>query len=135
MNPGQRGVDVTCWSIQLPHHETLNPQTLEGEVDKNNQFQHKTIQQAFMRHVNQTPPTAEKVLKDSRREEAFDLDDDRSARSRQVHQREGQFQKKELSVQDTDSGMYKGLLLSGRGLLPYPECGGSRRAGSGVFKL
>lgn len=64
----------------------LNPQTLEGEVDKNNQFQHKTIQQAFMRHVSQTPPTAEKALKDSRREEAFDLDDDRSARSCQVHQ-------------------------------------------------
>lgn len=39
-----------------------------------------------MRNVSQTPPTAEKVLKDSKREEAFDLDNDRSARSRQVHQ-------------------------------------------------
>ena len=31
--------------------------------------------------------------------------------------REGQFQKKGQSVQDTDSGMYKGFLLSGRVVL------------------
>ena len=113
----------------------LNPQTPEGEVDKNNQFQHKTIQQAFMRHVSQTPPTAEKALKDSegRRHLTWTMTDQPEAAK--CTRREGQFQKKGQSVQDTDSGMYKGFLLSGRGLLPYPVCGGSRRAGSGVFKL
>lgn len=87
-----------------------------------------------MRNVSQTPPTAEKVLEDSRREEAFDPDNDRSARSRQVHQVGGAIPERRSSVQGTDSGMHAGFLLSGRGLLPYPECGGSLRAGSGVFK-
>lgn len=52
-----------------------------------------------MRNVSQTPPMAEKVLEDSRRrEEAFDPDNDRSARSHQVHQVGGAIPEKEEAV-------------------------------------
>lgn len=66
-----------------------------------------------MRNVSQTPPTAEKVLEDSRREEAFDPDNDRSARSHQVHQAGGAIPERRDSVQGTDSGMHAGFLFSG----------------------
>ena len=66
-----------------------------------------------MRNVSQTPPTAEKVLEDSRRKEAFDPDNDRSARSHQVHQAGGAIPERRDSVQGTDSGMHAGFLFSG----------------------
>ena len=45
-----------------------------------------------MRNISQMLPKAEKVLKDSRRKEAFDLENDRSARILQVNQEGRAFQ-------------------------------------------
>lgn len=74
-----------------------------------------------MRNISQMLPKAEKVLEDSRRKEAFDLENDRSARILQVSQEGRAFQAEGTECSRHGLRRVHGIFIVLEGPSPIPR--------------